>query len=73
MRSAGGLHLTTSADKFDNIRNLFGAAPIGVGGVLAPGCTVGQAMTGFSTLAIGSIITFVIGGIAAVKTMERIA
>ena len=70
------LHLTTFADKADSIRNMFGAALMGIGGVLALGCTVGQAITGFSTLAIGSIITFVfivIGGIAGVKTMENLA
>lgn len=74
--SMGRLHLTTFADKDDSIRNMFGAALMGIGGVLALGCTVGQAMTGFSTLAIGSILTFiciVIGGIAGVKTMESLA
>ena len=74
--SMGRLHLTTFADKSDSIRNMFGAALMGVGGVLALGCTVGQAMTGFSTLAIGSIITFifiVLGGIAGMKVMENIA
>jgi hypothetical protein len=43
---------------------------MGVGGVLAVGCTVGQGITGVSTLAIGSIITFfciVIGSIGAMK------
>ena len=74
--SMGRLHLTTFADKADSIRNMFGAALMGIGGVLALGCTVGQALTGVSTLAIGSFITFafiVIGGIAGVKTMEAIA
>lgn len=74
--SMGRLHLTTFADKSDSIRNMAGAALMGIGGVLALGCTVGQAITGFSTLALGSIITFVfivIGGIAGVKTMENIA
>lgn len=74
--SMGRLRLTTFADQSDSIRNMFGAALMGVGGVLALGCTVGQAMTGFSTLAIGSLITFVfivLGGIAGVKTMENLA
>lgn len=72
----GRLHLTTFADKADSIRNMFGAALMGVGGVLALGCTVGQALTGISTLAVGSIITFVcivLGGAIGVKTMESIA
>ena len=70
------VHLTTFADKSDSIRNMFGAALMGIGGVLALGCTVGQALTGVSTLAVGSIITFiciVLGGMAGVKTMENLA
>lgn len=72
--SMGRLHLTTFADKSDSIRNMFGAALMGIGGVLALGCTVGQALTGFSTLAIGSIVTFIFivaGGVIGVKTMEN--
>lgn len=38
-----------------------GAVLMGVGGVLAMGCTIGQAVTGASTLALGSFIAF--GGI----------
>ena len=73
---SGRLALTSFADAKDSIRNMFGAALMGIGGVLALGCTIGQALTGFSTLAIGSAITFaaiVSGGVAGVKTMERIA
>ena len=32
---------------------------MGFGGVLALGCTVGQGITGMSTLAVGSILTFI--------------
>lgn len=74
--SMGRLSLTTFADKDDSIRNMMGAALMGIGGVLALGCTVGQALTGISTLAIGSLITFafiVAGGVIGVKTMENIA
>lgn len=74
--SSGRMGLTSFADAQDSVRNMFGAALMGIGGVLALGCTVGQALTGFSTLAIGSAITFVaivLGGIAGVKTIERIA
>lgn len=74
--SMGRLHLTTFADKADSIRNMFGAALMGIGGVLALGCTVGQALTGFSTLAVGSILTFVfivLGGVFGVKAMEQLA
>jgi len=56
--------LTTFADPRDTTRNLFGAALMGIGGVLALGCTVGQAITGVSTLAVGSMIVFaaIVGG-----------
>ena len=43
----------------DFVNHLVGATLMGFGGVLALGCTVGQAITGISTLAAGSFITFV--------------
>jgi len=43
----------------DFINHLFGAILMGFGGVLALGCTIGQGITGMSTLALGSILTFV--------------
>lgn len=42
----------------DTANHLIGAALMGFGGVVAMGCTVGQGITGFSTLALGSIVTF---------------
>jgi len=47
-----------------------GAVLMGFGGVTALGCTIGQGLTGISTLAVGSILTFgaiVAGCVAAVK------
>ena len=51
----------------DTGRHLAGAALMGFGGVTAMGCTVGQGITGFSTLALGSIVAFlaIIAGAAA--------
>ncbi len=47
---------------FASIRDFFnhviGGVLMGVGGVLALGCTIGQAVTGVSTLALGSFIAF---------------
>ena len=39
---------------------------MGFGGVVAMGCTFGQGITGVSTLALGSIVTFfaIVGGAA---------
>ena len=51
----------------DTVNHLIGAALMGFGGVVAMGCTVGQGITGFSTLALGSIVTFlaIVGAAAA--------
>ncbi|VAW50692.1 hypothetical protein MNBD_GAMMA05-2620 [hydrothermal vent metagenome] len=46
-------------DLKDFLNHFFGAVLMGFGGVLALGCTVGQGITGMSTLAIGSILTFI--------------
>lgn len=67
--------ITTFSDKGDTIRVLSGSALMGVGGVLALGCTVGQGITGVSTLAVGSFIAFaaiVTGGVIGMKAFERI-
>jgi hypothetical protein len=42
----------------DAFNHVIGAVLMGFGGTLAMGCTVGQAITGISTLAVGSILTF---------------
>jgi len=41
----------------DLMRHIVGAVLMGFGGVTAFGCTVGQGITGFSTLAIGSLLS----------------
>lgn len=72
----GRFRLATFSDTPDTLRNLFGAVLMGVGGVVGLGCTIGQAVTGVSTLAIGSILVFVAivaGGALGIKTMERLA
>jgi hypothetical protein len=45
----------------DFLNHFIGAVLMGFGGILAMGCTIGQAVTGISTLAVGSFIAF--GGI----------
>jgi uncharacterized membrane protein YedE/YeeE len=42
----------------DTANHVIGGLLMGFGGVLALGCTIGQGLTGFSTLALGSIIAF---------------
>ncbi|WP_455376790.1 YeeE/YedE family protein [Kaarinaea lacus] len=45
--------------KMDFFNHAIGAVLMGTGGVLALGCTIGQAVTGFSTMAVGSLMAFV--------------
>lgn len=56
----------------DTANHLLGAALMGFGGVTAMGCTVGQGITGFSTLALGSIVTFlaIIAGATAMLKFQ---
>lgn len=56
---SGGLRLEKFADGADFLRHLIGGLMMGIGGVLSLGCTFGQAITGASTLAVGSFVTFV--------------
>ena len=55
---------TTTADLKNHI---IGGILMGFGGITALGCTIGQGITGFSTLAVGSMLTFaaIVAGSAA--------
>jgi uncharacterized membrane protein YedE/YeeE len=62
----------------DTANHLVGAVLMGVGGVTALGCTIGQGLSGVSTLSIGSFIalaSILLGAVAALKwqvwRMER--
>jgi uncharacterized membrane protein YedE/YeeE len=46
-------------DAEDTATHMLGGILMGFGGIVALGCTIGQAVTGFSTLALGSIMTFI--------------
>lgn len=54
----------------DMLRHLIGAVLMGFGGVTALGCTIGQGVTGISTLAVGSIIVFFAIVTGAAVTMK---
>ena len=54
---SNNLRIEWFANKDDFIRHFVGAVLIGIGGVLSLGCTIGQGVSGVSTLAIGSILT----------------
>lgn len=53
-----GFRVEWFANAKDFVYHIIGAILMGFGGVLAMGCTIGQAITGISTLAIGSFIAF---------------
>jgi uncharacterized membrane protein YedE/YeeE len=55
----------------DMIRHILGGILMGFGGVLALGCTVGQGITGMSTLALGSLLvlcSIIFGSALTMKT-----
>ena len=59
-------------DAPDTINHMLGGALMGFGGVTALGCTIGQGITGLSTLALGSVITFaaIIAGSAVTMKIQ---
>ncbi len=70
--ASGTFRIEMFADRNDLLRHLGAGALMGFGGVMAAGCTVGQGLTGLSTLAIGSILAFagIVGGaVLAVKML----
>jgi hypothetical protein len=65
--AAGKFQWEGFRDAEDTGMHLVGGALMGFGGVTALGCTIGQGISGFSTLALGSILTFlsIVAGSAA--------
>jgi uncharacterized protein len=73
-KAAGEWRLESFRDASDFLRNATGAVMMGVGGVSALGCTVGQGLTGISTLAVGSflaLVGIVAGAVLALKYLEE--
>lgn len=54
----------------DFASHIIGGVLMGVGGVLAMGCTIGQAVSGASTLAVGSFLTFIAIVLGSAITMK---
>ncbi len=70
----GEFRLESFVDHKDFLRHLGGASLMGAGGVMALGCTIGQGITGLSTLALGSLIAWLsilAGGYLGVKYLEE--
>jgi len=55
----GKFRLEFFVGRDDMLRHIYGGMLMGFGGVLALGCTVGQGITGLSTLALGSLMALV--------------
>jgi uncharacterized membrane protein YedE/YeeE len=66
------LRLEWFASVQDVANHIFGGLLMGIGGVLAMGCTIGQGVTGVSTLALGSMLATVsfIAGAAGVMRYQ---
>lgn len=68
--ATGSFRFEGFRDTEDTANHLVGATLMGFGGVTALGCTVGQGLSGVSTLALGSILAFasiIAGAVAGVK------
>lgn len=67
-------HLEGFSSLEDTASTMWGAVLMGIGGVIALGCTIGQGLAGMSTLALGSLIataSIIIGGIWGMKSLEE--
>ncbi len=72
--ATGTFRVESFADRSDLVRHLYGAALMGAGGVMALGCTIGQGITGMSTLSAGSVIAWLSilgGGYLGIKCLEE--
>lgn len=73
-KATGEFRMESFADANDLLRHLIGGAIMGIGGVMALGCTIGQGMTGMSTLAMGSFLalgSIILGGVIGMKYLEE--
>ena len=71
---AGEFRLEGFTDKHDMARHMVGGAFMGTGGIMALGCTVGQGISGMSTLALGSLIallSIISGAVLGFKYLEE--
>jgi hypothetical protein len=69
---SGTFRIETFSSREDMVNHVIGGVLMGFGGVIALGCTIGQGVTGMSTLALGSVITLftIIFGAALTMKMQ---
>jgi uncharacterized membrane protein YedE/YeeE len=73
-RLEGSFRWESFAHRKDLVLHLIGGSLMGVGGVLAMGCTFGQGLTGLSTLSLGSFLSVLgifFGAYAALQWQMR--
>ncbi len=68
--ASGNFRWESFRDAGDTANHMAGGVLMGFGGVTAMGCTVGQGITGFSTLALGSMLSFLSIVAGAALTMK---
>ena len=67
-------HIEAFSGADDMKKQMGGASLMGIGGILALGCTVGQGITGMSSLAVGSVLalsSIILGAVIGLKYMEE--
>ena len=72
----GTFRIESFRDASDLARHIAGAMLMGFGGVTALGCTIGQGISGLSTLATGSMLTtaaIILGAVGTMKLQYRLA
>jgi uncharacterized protein len=57
--SNGGLRWQGFADSADTLRHVLGAVLMGLGGITAMGCTIGQGLSGLSTYSLNSVLALI--------------
>lgn len=67
---SGTFRIETFSNREEMVSHLIGAVLMGFGGVLSFGCTIGQGVTGISTLAIGSFMTITMIFFGSALTMK---
>lgn len=67
---SGGFRIESFRDADDLVRHIAGAVLMGFGGVTALGCTIGQGISGLSTLALGAMLTTAAIILGAAVTMK---
>ncbi len=73
-KASGEFRIEAFADAGDMLRHMGGGALMGMGGIMALGCTIGQGLAGMSTLALGSLLalaSIIAGSVFGLRYLEQ--